>query len=196
VSSKAAAAQFWRSVAEGAPLTEIEWLTCTDPEPMIRWLELGRMVTCRQARLFGVACCWRTWHFHSDERIHRIVEVAERYADGLAGAAELHAAHRRSNTLCGKCKPTSDSPIENHVLANAAVAANWVSASNTRFQTDVRVNSLVPGGYSAAAASYIAGAATDTANDDFWPSPSAACEDARTGSTAKPAPTPDRAGGK
>ncbi len=144
-------------------MTEVEWLACIDPAPMIRWLELGRIGSLRQARLFGVACCWRTCRFHSDERIRRIVEVAERYADGLADAAELRAAHRRSNTLCGKLKPTPDCPSNTHVLANAAVAANWVSASNTRFRTDVRDNSLMPGGYHAAAAGYIAGAATDVA---------------------------------
>ena len=36
-------------------MTEAEWLACTDPKPMIRFLELERMGTCRKLRLFGVA---------------------------------------------------------------------------------------------------------------------------------------------
>jgi hypothetical protein len=143
-------------------MTEAEWLACTEPSPMIQFLELGRKGTCRKLRLFGVACCRRIGHFHKDEQIGRIVEVAEGYADGLAKVAKMRAAHRRTNSLCEK-GITLDSSRMDCVLANAAVAANWVSASNASFRTKDRSNSLVPGGYMAAAASYIAGSTADAA---------------------------------
>jgi hypothetical protein len=144
-------------------VTEADWNACTDPKPMIRFMELERMGTCRQLRLFGAACCRRLRQPLDDGRIRRIIEAAEGYADGLTSAAELRAAHRRSSTLCQRLRITHDAPRATCVLANAAIAANWVSASDARFRTSDRINSIVPGGYAAAAAAYIAGAAVDAA---------------------------------
>jgi hypothetical protein len=50
-------------------MTEAEWFVCTNPDPMIEFLERGHKGTCRKLRLVGVACCRRIWPFHSEERI-------------------------------------------------------------------------------------------------------------------------------
>jgi hypothetical protein len=142
-------------------VTEAEWLVCTDPNPMIQFLELGRKGTCRKLRLFGVACCRRVLHFHNDDRIHRIVEVAEEYADGQASVAKRRAANRRSSALCKKLDIFPYKTRIARSLHNAAIAVNWVSGGNARFRTNDRINALVIGGYYSAAAGFVSGASVE-----------------------------------
>src|SRR5436190_17442770 len=46
----------------------------------------------RKQRLFFCAICRRILHLTRDERCHRAIEVAERYADRLASLKELRVA--------------------------------------------------------------------------------------------------------
>jgi hypothetical protein len=71
-------------------MTEAEWLACERPGPMLEFLR-GR-ASDRQLRLFACACCRAVWGFIPEGPCRDAVEVALRYADGLATPQELAAA--------------------------------------------------------------------------------------------------------
>jgi hypothetical protein len=72
-------------------MTEADWLTATDPRPMLESLR-GR-ASDRKLRLFAAACCRRNWHLLSEDVSRPGLEVIERYADQLATARELEEVH-------------------------------------------------------------------------------------------------------
>ncbi len=77
-------------------MTEDQWLARTDPRPMLDFLAKTGKVSQRKARLFCVACCRRLSILLADEQGRRTVELAERYADGLATEKELVDAYPTS----------------------------------------------------------------------------------------------------
>src|SRR5258708_15072627 len=74
----------------GWAMTQQEWLAATDPGPMLEFMR-GK-ASDRKLRLFACACASRNLHMMSDGRFRRFVEVAERFADDLAGVEALVAA--------------------------------------------------------------------------------------------------------
>jgi hypothetical protein len=82
---------------EGNEMTEAEWLACADPENMVEFVtrqpEL-KFVTDRDRkdRLFACACCRQSADLIVDARCLEAVQVAERYADGLADADDIVTA--------------------------------------------------------------------------------------------------------
>jgi hypothetical protein len=119
-------------------MIETEWLACTDPRNMIDFLSrkisgwkgralhwLGfpaRFASDRKSRLFACACCRRIWDFLPEEG-RRAVEVAESYADGASGMAELEracdavAAQREFPGLSKSRKVTRHYSVEAAALA-------------------------------------------------------------------------------
>ena len=75
-------------------MTEVEWLTCGDPERMLEFLRDEE--SSRKLRLFGCATCRRIWHLFTMEESRACVETAERYADGQANPSQLSAAAQRA----------------------------------------------------------------------------------------------------
>jgi len=71
-------------------MTEDEWFTTTDPAPMLHALD-GR-TSARKVRLFACACCRLVWDSLTPLSSKRVVEVAERYADGEVSERELNQA--------------------------------------------------------------------------------------------------------
>jgi hypothetical protein len=78
-------------------MTELDWLTCTDPKPMLGFL-LGK-TTDRQLWLFACGLCRRHAKLLEDPRCKHMIEVGERYADGKAMVTELDAARERAFDL-------------------------------------------------------------------------------------------------
>jgi hypothetical protein len=70
-------------------MTEEEWLTATDPAPMLEWLR-GRASE-RKLRLFACACCWDTSHSLWSKFGNQAVSVAARFAEGVAIVDELES---------------------------------------------------------------------------------------------------------
>jgi len=62
-------------------MTEVEWLACDDPGPML-WF-VNQQASERKLRLFNCGCCRRVWHLLNVPPAHKTVETAEKVADGL-----------------------------------------------------------------------------------------------------------------
>ncbi len=71
-------------------MTEAEWLERLHPAPMLSFVR--GTISDRKLRLFSCACCRRVFHLMPDNRSRLALNVAERVADGLAGASEWEKA--------------------------------------------------------------------------------------------------------
>ena len=61
-------------------MTEEEWLTETDPNSMLSFLE-GK-ASDRRLRLFAVVCCRRIWDLLANEKCERAIKIAEECSEG------------------------------------------------------------------------------------------------------------------
>lgn len=77
---------------------EVQWLASNDPEWMLRKLDQNAEVNQRKLRLFAVACCrnLEIWNKLIPETQDHL-DVAERFADGLATNRELGSASAKSS---------------------------------------------------------------------------------------------------
>jgi len=71
-------------------MTEAEWLECDEPIRMLRLVE--KTATDRKARLYFCAGSWLCWDYFAHDESRHAVEMAERYADGLATEDDMSRA--------------------------------------------------------------------------------------------------------
>jgi hypothetical protein len=102
-------------------MTEAEWLACTDPAPMLALLRGA--ASARKMRLFASTCVRRVWNL-LEEGCRNAVEVSERYADGLAGRAELEAALEKVRTY-REAIPSFEEPSYLHFLGSVDNVGYW-----------------------------------------------------------------------
>jgi hypothetical protein len=111
-------------------VTEAEWLTCTDPEPMLE--DVIENASERKLMLFCVACCRRTLHLLQDERCRAAIDVAERFADGVACEQELRSAEQAASEVAGLGEFAGDDSWHRDSFAagteGPAKAAVWATA--------------------------------------------------------------------
>src|SRR5262245_45629180 len=132
-------------------MTEADWLTCADPQPMLTFLL--RRAGPRKLRLFAAACCRRIWTLLTDERSRAAVGEVERYADGLADYQELLASHGEAGVAAAALTDRAGDNDDRSRVANAAHAALAAADPPDWF--------LAPRGVVYAAAEWAAFAATD-----------------------------------
>jgi hypothetical protein len=78
-------------------MTPAEWEQSTEPQKMLEALRASGRATERKLRLFAAACCRRIWPHLEDRRSQKVVQVSERYADGLATRRQLDRAWQRAD---------------------------------------------------------------------------------------------------
>src|SRR5262245_61231236 len=104
-------------------MTEAEWRTAIENK-LIRWRSSKVR---RKLRLFACACCRRAWHHFGIEQGRQAVEVAERYADGIASKSELDQTWKRAKfgVICNcVCSPISGAAIQAPYEACSVIAAH------------------------------------------------------------------------
>lgn len=76
-------------------MTEQEWLECTDPFPMLKFLwESGSH---RKLRLFAGACCRRVSQLLEYDQSRRAIDIAEQFAEGLVSEQQLPSIERATH---------------------------------------------------------------------------------------------------
>ena len=80
-------------------MTEVGWLACEDPEPMLYWNR--RKASDRKLILIGCASCRRKWECIWDARSRTALETMELAADALATVKELRQAARGASAALG-----------------------------------------------------------------------------------------------
>jgi hypothetical protein len=62
-------------------MTEAEWLACTSPYKMLRFLRWARRVSFRTGQFIACAFCRQTWPLFGEPELRRAVEEAEKVPD-------------------------------------------------------------------------------------------------------------------
>jgi hypothetical protein len=77
-------------------MTGAQWTTCTNPHELLAYL--GDQASERKLRLLACACARRIGPLLTDKRTRNAIEVAERFADGLADEKKLTRASEAATT--------------------------------------------------------------------------------------------------
>jgi hypothetical protein len=91
-------------------MTEAEWLTCTRPWPMLKFLYDRRKASGRQLRLFRIACCRDLWSWLKDAD-RSAIETAQLWAEGRTvdpeqlARADTIMAHVAEAVACSRERP-------------------------------------------------------------------------------------------
>jgi hypothetical protein len=140
-------------------MTEAVWLTCTNPDPMFRYLEKTPHTAQRKSRLVAVACCRRLSYWLADPVFEAALDVIERFADGLASQAELVAVDRDVVASVDRLEMAEDNPETTnaaHAFYQAAQAVEEAAYDDPDSpyayrMTDVVLRTAYAAGYAATA---------------------------------------------
>jgi hypothetical protein len=111
-------------------MTEVDWLLSAEPQKLLRSVWASRKPSERKARLFGVACCRRTWHLLPAAG-RAALEAGERYPDGQATVAELREARAALDRLCEHEQVTPGT-----LAQEAARCSAWLGQPSSRLAVE------------------------------------------------------------
>lgn len=111
------------------PMTESEWLACTDPSPMLEFL--WPQISSRKLRLWRVAVVRRIAVLLQCEDLQLLVETAERSSDGRASVQELESAWQSIRTT-----RLRESLYGQYINDLTSARANAVAATQELIYTD------------------------------------------------------------
>src|SRR5262245_2828659 len=119
-------------------MTEAQWLTCTGCSQWmmdaLRARKLSRTKAGRRKlRLYACGCCRVAWERLPDPRLGDAVEVAERFADGLASKDELGAARAAVSWMREDSAQPAGTPVPTRVAIDMAVETTDAQASDAAF---------------------------------------------------------------
>jgi len=110
-------------------VSESEWQTAAEPHAMLELLRVGGKADERKLRLFAVACSRRMWDW-IDPLGQAAVDVAARFADGLASPEEMRAARLACQAAGGQAAWYAAASNPAVAARNAARSAQAGAASN------------------------------------------------------------------
>ena len=99
-------------------MTEAEWLACNDLVPALELLTAR--ANDRKLRLFATICCGWVTQLGTSTPLLNTLDVAERFADGLATADELADAQEASSEVYQECERALSVSASYAVLAGTA----------------------------------------------------------------------------
>jgi len=104
-------------------MTEADWNTCTDPQPLLEFLR-GK-VSGRKLRLFAVACCRRPWPSLQQEQCRNTVLMAELFAEGRVTQTAMTEARDAAAALFSQVQLA-----RHHDSAEGSALSAAISAAN------------------------------------------------------------------
>jgi hypothetical protein len=115
-------------MAKRNSMTEAEWIVSENSYEMLQPCRRIIRTHPRKGHLFAVACCNRIWHLLSDKRSRAAVEMAARYADGLANETRRQAAEQAAQAAHADAFRKKEK-----AEASAEWAAQFAASSNSWF---------------------------------------------------------------
>src|SRR5437773_6447308 len=112
-------------------MNEAEWLLCTDPTPMLRFLK--KQASERKLRLFASACCRRIWVRWGEASAPKAIEISEQFADGRAARNEMRMVLSQLGALGGVSTAWAANCAEFAVLEEDAENAATQAVSSSLY---------------------------------------------------------------